>query len=285
MTFALANEGKLLQAAGFTPALFVAAVSGASYEIHGSKVRCLDSVMKGQSSKISFLKSQQFEPFCSAFVTSCRQEQRGRWLYICLTCAEALVSLPKKIFGQLFNENKFLITASIFDYTVHTRRQHKWTYSTTPKQTTEEFCSPFLYSFLTGTTDQYLDPAAKNLALKSSELHRLFFLSREPPGWTSVSGLCYSKILFYETSGLDLWRDSKQRWDQTFVRSAQLLTLWVYKQPVRSPRVLLQTWPVVLGRKNTTHGNWATVDLEEFESSDLLPNRRTEIPFFLFFFF
>lgn len=125
MTFALANEGELLQAAGFTPALFVTAVSGASYEIHGSKVRCLDSVMKGQSSKISFLKSQQFEPFCSAFVTNCRQEQRGRWLYICLTCAEALVSLSKKIFGQLLNENKFLITASIFDYTVHTRRQHK----------------------------------------------------------------------------------------------------------------------------------------------------------------
>lgn len=121
---ALANEGKLLQAAGFTPALFVVAVSGASYEIHGSKVRCLDSVMKGQSSKISFLKSQQFKPFCSAFVTSCRQEQRGRWLYICLTRAEALVSLSK-IFGQLLNENKFLITASIFDYTVHTRRQHK----------------------------------------------------------------------------------------------------------------------------------------------------------------
>lgn len=109
--------------------------------------------------------------------------------------------------------------------------------------------SLFISQWSAGTTDQCLDPEAKNLALKSSELHSLFFLSREPPGWTSVSGLRYSKILFYETSGPDLWADSKQRWDQAFVRSTQLLTLWVYKQPVKAPRVLLQTWPVVLGRK------------------------------------
>lgn len=208
MTFALANEGKLLGAAGFTLALFVAAVSGASYEIHGSKVRCLDSVMKGQSSKISFLKSQQFKPFCSAFVTSCRQEQRGRWLYICLTCAEALVSLSKKIVGQLLNENKFLIAASIFDYILCIQEGSTNQHTPLPQnRQNEEFCSQFLYSFfsdLLAPTDQYLDPEAKNLALKSSELHCLFFLNREPPGWTSVLGLSYSKVLFYETSGLSL---------------------------------------------------------------------------------
>lgn len=120
MTFGLANEGKLLQAAGFIPVLFVAAVSGASYKICGSRdIQCLDSVMKGQSSKISFLRSQQFKPFCSAFITSCRQEQRGRWFYICLPWIEVLASLfkkKKKVFGQLLNENKFLMLASIFDY-------------------------------------------------------------------------------------------------------------------------------------------------------------------------
>lgn len=64
MTFGLANEGKPLQAAGFIPVLFVAAVSGASYKICGSRdIQCLDLVMEGQSSKISFLRSQHFKPF------------------------------------------------------------------------------------------------------------------------------------------------------------------------------------------------------------------------------
>lgn len=97
MTFALANEGKLVQAAGFIPVLFVAAVAGASYKICGSRdIQCLDSVMKGQSSRISFLRSQQFKPFCSAFITRCRQEQRGRWLHVSLPWAEVAASLSKK---------------------------------------------------------------------------------------------------------------------------------------------------------------------------------------------
>lgn len=83
VTFGLANEGELLQAAGFIPVLFAAAVSGASYKICGSRaIECLDSVMRGQSSKISFLRSQQFKSFCSVFKTSCRQEQSSHWLYI-----------------------------------------------------------------------------------------------------------------------------------------------------------------------------------------------------------
>lgn len=97
VTFGLANEGELLQAAGFIPMLFVAAVSGAPYKIRGSRaIECLDSVMKGQSSKISFLRSQQFKPFCSVFKTSCRQEQSGQWLYVSLPLAEALLNLFKK---------------------------------------------------------------------------------------------------------------------------------------------------------------------------------------------
>lgn len=77
--------------------LFAAAVSGASYKICGSRdIECLDSVMKGQSSKISFLRSQQFMPFCSVFKTSCRQEQSSQWLYISLPQAEALLRRFKK---------------------------------------------------------------------------------------------------------------------------------------------------------------------------------------------
>lgn len=106
----MANGCKLFQATGFIPLLFVTAVSGASYKIHGSReMQCLDSVRKGQSSKISLLKSQQRKPSCLVFVTSCRQKQRGRRLYICLNCVQALLSLSEKIL-----ENKFLILESSF---------------------------------------------------------------------------------------------------------------------------------------------------------------------------
>jgi len=167
VTFGLANEGKLLQAAGFIPVLFVAAVSGASYKIRGSRdIQCLDSVTKGQSSKISFLRSHQFKPFCSAFI-SCRQEQRGWWLYICLPWAEVLVSLfkKKKTFGQLLNENKFFLLASIFDYILsiqqrstnqHTQLIQNWYM--------KSFASYLFIHFSQGstaTTDLYLAPEAR----------------------------------------------------------------------------------------------------------------------------